>query len=61
MDNTRSIIEIQVNGDPYGRGYVGSQSDDNGHSWYYRGDIGAQTRQYWRNYCRRKNYILRYA
>jgi hypothetical protein len=56
----RTIIEIQVNGDPYGSGFLGSQSDDGGNSWCYRGDIGAQTREWWRTYCRRNNYILRY-
>ena len=60
MKEQRTIIEIQPTGDPYGRGFTGSQSDDNGHSWYYRGDIGAQTREFWRYYCRKNNYILRY-
>ncbi len=56
----RDIISIQTNGDPYGYGFVGSQSHDNGHSWFYRGDIGAQPRWWWRSYCRKNNYILRY-
>lgn len=57
----RDIIEIQVNGDPYSGGYVGSHSCDNGNSWIYRGDIGARSREFWRNYCRNHKYILRYA
>jgi hypothetical protein len=57
----KSIIEIQVNGDPFGSGFVGSQSEDNGHSWFYRGDIGARSRDFWRSYCRRNNITLRYA
>ena len=56
----KDIIEIYVNGDPYGRGYCGSQSTDGGQSWYYRGDIGAQSRTWWRAYCRQNNYVLRY-
>jgi len=57
----RDIIEIQTNGDPYGNGFVASHSCDNGHSWVYRGDIGARSREFWRNYCRKNDYILRYA
>ena len=57
----RTIIEIQVNGDPYGRGFVGSESRDNGHSWIYRGDVGAMSRDWWRYYCRRNGFVLRYA
>jgi len=55
----RKIIELQHNGDPYGRGFVGSESPDNGNSWFYRGDIGAQSRAWWRYYCWKNNYILR--
>jgi hypothetical protein len=57
----RKIISISVNGDPYGRGFVGSESDDNGKTWYYRGDIGAAPRRYWRMIARKYNAILRYA
>src|SRR3990167_10826800 len=57
----RDIIEIQPNGDPYGSGFTGIESTDNGQSWFYRGDIGARPRWWWRNYCRRENIILRYA
>lgn len=53
------IIELNVNGDPYGRGYTGSESVDNGKTWYYRGDVGAMPRSWWRNYCRKNNIILR--
>ena len=55
----KDIIEIRHNGDPYGCGFVGSMSTDNGDSWTYRGDIGAQSRQWWRAYCRRNGYTLR--
>lgn len=57
----RRIIEIQMNGDPYGSGFVGSESTDGGKSWFYRGDVGARSREWWRNYCRRENCTLRYA
>jgi len=57
----KPIIEIKLNGDPYGAGYTGSQSDDGGRSWYYRGDVGAQYRRWWRAYCQNQGYILRYA
>lgn len=57
---TRPIIEIYINGDPFGRGFEGSQSDDGGKSWYYRGDVGAQTREYWRQLARVIGAVLRY-
>ena len=57
--NNRSIIEIYRNGDPYGSGFQGSQSNDNGHSWYFRGDLSPMPRQAWRDYCHRLNIILR--
>lgn len=56
----KTIIEIYVDGDPYGSGFQGSQSDDGGHSWFYRGDIGAMPRLWWRAYCRKCNFTLRY-
>lgn len=55
------IIEIQINGDPYGRGFVGSESKDGGRSWFYRGDVGAQSLAWWRAYARRYGAILREA
>jgi hypothetical protein len=58
-EKPRGIIEIRPNGDPYGRGFVGSESTDGGHSWFYRGDVGAQPRWWWRDYCRREGHILR--
>ena len=57
----KTIIEIQGNGDPYGSGFVGSESRDGGASWFYRGDVGAQPRSWWRWYCRRNGYTLREA
>ncbi len=55
----RTILEIYQNGDPYGRGFCGSQSEDGGRSWFYRGDVGARSRAWWRRYCRQNDYILR--
>jgi len=54
------IIEIHKNGDPYGKGYTGIESTDGGTSWFFRGDIGAMPRLWWRNYCMRQHIILRY-
>ena len=59
MKEQRKIIELQHNGDPYERGFAGSESPDNGNSWFCRGDIGAQSRAWWRYYCRKNNYVLR--
>ena len=56
----RTIIEIYPTGDPFGRGFEGSESQDGGKSWFYRGDIGARTREYWRRYSRLIGAILRY-
>jgi len=53
------ILELSHNGDPYGSGFVANQSNDGGHSWFYRGDVGAQTRAWWRSYARKCGYILR--
>lgn len=53
------IIELSVNGDPYGKGYTGSESTDGGQTWYYRGDVGAMPRSWWRNYCRKNKIVLR--
>ena len=59
MKDKDHIIEIQINGDPYGSGFVGSESVDGGKSWIYRGDIGARPRWYWRNLVRKAGAILR--
>ena len=56
----RSIIEIYPNGDPYGRGFEGRQSDDGGKSWYHIGGKGPTSRDTWRQYAKRINAILRY-
>jgi hypothetical protein len=55
----RTIIQLAHNGDPYGRGFVASQSTDNGRTWFYRGDIGAMSKRYWRRYCQVNGYVLR--
>ena len=51
-NNRATLIEIHRNGDPYGGGYTGIQSEDGGTSWFYRGDIGARPRSWWRHYAR---------
>ena len=60
LEKPRTIIEIYPNGDPYGSGFEASESTDGGNSWFYRGDVGARTREFWRNYCRKNNCTLRY-
>ena len=55
----RPIIQLTWNGDPYGSGFTGSQDDGDG--FYYRGDIGAMSRSWWRWYARRNGFILREA
>lgn len=59
MRNKQAIVELSPNGDPYGRGYTGTYTLDGGKTWFYRGDIGAQPRRWWRQYCRRNGYTLR--
>ena len=55
----KQIIEIRPNGDPYGKGFTALQSDNGGDSWYFRGDIGAKPRQWWRDYARRIGAVRR--
>lgn len=57
----RPILELSHNGDPYGSGFSASESNDGGHSWFYRGDIGARPRAWWRDYALCNDYILREA
>lgn len=57
--NPVSIIELTPNGDPYGSGFWGRESRDGEHSWFFRGDVGAQSRTWWRRYCRKQNIRLR--
>lgn len=61
MKTPKKIIEIEENGDPYGSGYVGHESTDNGHSWYYMGNIGPQPLEWWETYCKKWGIILRRA
>lgn len=60
---TRAILVLRPNGDPYGMGYYAIEYKDQSEylTGYgsYRGDIGNQSRSYWRAYARRNNYILR--
>lgn len=53
------IIELRPNGDPYGRGFVGSESRDGGITWVYRGDAGARSREWWRREARALSAVLR--
>lgn len=54
------LIELSPNGDPFGRGFTGSHTvDEDESSWVYWGDIGAQSRDWWRTYCYRNDITLR--
>lgn len=57
----RPILWLEHNGDPYGSGFTASESTDGGESWFYRGDVGAMPRAWWRNYARRNGHTLREA
>ena len=52
-------IVLSHNGDPFGRGFTGTLmhklDDDSG---IYCGNIGAQSRAWWRSYARSKGYKL---
>lgn len=54
-----SCICLRPNGDPYGSGYEGTEtqfpSDNIG---IYRGDIGCQTLDWWRIYAKKHNLYL---
>jgi hypothetical protein len=56
----RHIIRIYPNGDPFGSGFCGSESEDAGVSWYYRGDVSPMPRWWWRREAYRVGAILRY-
>jgi len=53
----RKLLELSPNGDPFSRGFTASERTENG--WVYRGDIGARSRSWWRNYARKNGYKLR--
>lgn len=55
----KDILELTPNGDPYGSGYTASHSSDGGESWFYRGDIGAKPRWWWRRFAFQNGYTLR--
>lgn len=53
------VIEIQPNGDPFGGGWTASETTDGGKTWFYRGDAGARSREWWRREARRSGATLR--
>ena len=53
------FIELSPNGDPYGRGFTGTETVNRDDRYgVYRGDIGAQTRAWWRAWAARNDYVL---
>lgn len=42
-----------------GGGFTASESRDGGKSWFFRGDVGAQSRAAWRRLARREGLVLR--
>ena len=54
------VLELSLNGDPFGSGFTACESYDD-ETWFYRGDIGAKPRRWWRDYARRYGYRLREA
>jgi hypothetical protein len=59
LGSGKSILQLAHNGDPYGGGFTATQSDTDGVSWFYRGDIGPMPRSFWRRYARLHGYTLR--
>ena len=59
MSTGTKLLELSVNGDPYGSGYTASEYDVKTDGWFYRGDIGAQTRAWWRRYAKKHGFKLR--
>lgn len=57
--DSRTVLTLVPNGDPFGTGYVAYESVKSVGRDYYRGDLGARTRNYWREVARRSNAILR--
>ncbi len=62
MAKLGGIIALQVNGDPYGSGFVATYYKDRAEYatgiGVYQGDKGAQTRAFWRNWARRNDCVL---
>ena len=59
--NTKVATHLRIvhNGDPYGRGFVGSVFESRDAQYgTYLGDIGAMPRYFWRAYARRNQLIL---
>lgn len=54
------IIEIYPNGDPYGGGFQGSESEDGGETWFFLGCLSPMPRWWWRSHCRRNKITLRH-
>lgn len=52
-------LHLSYNGDSFGRGFVAMETENrNDTVGIYRGDIGARSRQFWRNFAKRNNFKL---
>lgn len=59
MADTRKILRLERNGDPFGKGFVGTLFDSpDAEFGVYQGQLGAQSRQYWRTVAARNGYKL---
>lgn len=58
--NKNNILEIYPNGDPSGGGFQASLSNDGGVSWFFLGGESPNSREFWRDYARNNNCILRH-
>ncbi len=54
------LLVLEPNGDPYGKGFVAHEypSWPNRELSYYRGDLGAQSREWFRRYAKKNNFRL---
>lgn len=53
-------LVLEHNGDPYGGGFTATEMESPTDRYgIYRGDIGARSRQWWRDYARRNGYKLK--
>lgn len=53
------FLHLDYNGDSFGRGFVAMETKKrNETTGIFRGDIGARSRNFWRNYAKKNGYKL---